>query len=78
MGDTGEKCVVAMVNSGEYTLREALVVYTTACKRCVNVLINKYLGDTEGYQEYGEEWQKANTQCAFCLPTRQLPPESDE
>lgn len=60
-----QKCVVAMVNSGDFELDEAILVMATACERCMNVLIHKYLGD-DGYEEYSEEWKKANTVCEFC------------
>ena len=62
----GQKCIVAMVNSGNYTLEQAIWVYTKACERCMNVLLHKYLNGAEGYEEFSEEWQKAHTQCDFC------------
>lgn len=61
----GQKCIIAMVNSGDYTLEQAIWVYTSACERCMNVLLHKYLG-TDGYEEYSSEWHKANTHCDFC------------
>jgi hypothetical protein len=61
-----QKCVVAMVNSGDYELDEAIVVMANACERCMNVLIHKYLNGEDGYEEYSEEWNKANTFCDFC------------
>ena len=57
---------MAMVNSGDYTLQEALVVYSTACERCTNVLAYKYLNGADGYEEYSDEWKKCNTECDFC------------
>lgn len=61
-----DECVVAMVNSGDYTLREAMAVMAQACERCGNVLIHKYLNGKDGYEEFSEEWFKANTECGFC------------
>lgn len=61
-----EDCVLAMANSGDYTLREAAVVYANACERCMNVLEYKYLNGKAGYEEFSEEWKKANTICDFC------------
>lgn len=57
---------VAMVNSGDYDLYEALAVLAQSCERCCNVLWNKYLPGVDGYAEYSEEWQKCNTVCEFC------------
>ena len=64
-GGTGE-LLVAMANSGDYTLEEAMLVYAKACERCSNVLWHKYIGGKEGYEEYSAEWKKANTVCDFC------------
>lgn len=60
------KLLVAMVNSGDYTLAEAILVYSKACERCANVLWHKYTQGKEGYEEYSEEWNKSNTNCIFC------------
>lgn len=57
-------CIVAMVNSGDYTLPEAIYVYCNSCERCTNVLENKYLG--QGYAEHSEEWERCNTSCEWC------------
>jgi len=59
-----EDLVLAMANSKDFTLSEAIIVSTTACERCINVLRNKY--GLDGYEEYSEEWKKANTSCEFC------------
>lgn len=61
-----QECIVAMVNSGDYTLEQAVWVYTHSCERCMNVLLYKYLNGKDGYQEYSEEWEKCNTECRFC------------
>ncbi len=61
-----EETILAMVNSGDYTLEEAIIVYATACERCMNVLVYKYTNGKEGYEEYSEEWKKCNTSCKFC------------
>lgn len=66
LGYMSQKCVVAMVNSGDYELDEALVINATACERCMNVLDRKYLGKEHGYEEYSEEWKKCGTVCDFC------------
>ena len=63
---SGQDCIVAMVNSGDYTLEQAIWVYANACERCMNVLLYKYLDGKDGYEEYSEEWHKANTVCDFC------------
>ena len=60
------RLAVAMVNSGDYDLYEALGVLAHCCERCYNVLLYKYLKDDDGYPEYSEEWKKANTVCEFC------------
>lgn len=73
------KLIVAMVNSGDYELDEAIGVYAHACERCMNVLWNKYLPGEDGYAEFSEEWKKCNTLCDFCkdlsrvaFPTRTI------
>ena len=63
---SGQDCIVAMVNSGDFTLEQAIWVYSNACERCMNVLLYKYLNGSEGYEEYSEEWKKCNTVCDFC------------
>lgn len=65
-GKFSQDCIVAMVNSGDYTLEEAIYVYCNACERCMNVLLYKYLDGKDGYVEFGEEWQKCNTVCDWC------------
>lgn len=64
------KCVVAMVNSGDYELDEALAVMAHACERCMNVLLHKYLNVEDGYEEYSDEWEKANTEYDFCRKSK--------
>lgn len=62
-----QKTIVAMVNSGDYTLEQAIWVFTTACERCMNVLINKYVPELgDGYEEGSEDWEKCGTSCIFC------------
>ena len=58
--------IVGMVNSGEYTLSEAISVYANCCERCANVLAWKYTNGKDGYPEFSEEWHKARTMCDFC------------
>ena len=60
------KLLVAMANSGDYTLTEAILAYSMACERCMNVLWNRYLPGEDGYAEYSEEWKKCGTSCQFC------------
>ena len=61
-----QNCIVAMVNSGDFTLEEAIYVFNNSCERCMNVLLHKYLNGEEGYPEYSEEWHKCNTVCEWC------------
>lgn len=61
-----QRCIVAMVNSGDYTLEQAIYVFGHCCERCMNVLLHKYLNGEDGYAEYSEEWQNTNTKCKFC------------
>lgn len=63
---SGQKCIVAMVNSGDFTLEEAIYVYANSCERCMNSLEYKYLNGEEGYPEFSDEWKKCNTECDFC------------
>ena len=61
-----QDCIVAMVNSGDFTLEQAIWVYANSCERCTNSLLYKYLDGKDGYEEYSDEWKKCNTQCDFC------------
>lgn len=66
IGKASEKCILAMANSGDYTLSEAIYVYGNACERCANALFYKYMNGEDGYPEGSEEWHKCNTKCEFC------------
>lgn len=66
LGRDSGRLAVAMVNSGDYDLAEALAVLAESCERCMNVLYYRYLPDEDGYAEYSEEWKQANTVCEFC------------
>ena len=61
-----QECIVAMVNSGDFTLEQAIWVYANSCERCMNALIFKYLNGADGYEEHSEEWNNCNTHCDFC------------
>lgn len=63
---SGQDCIVAMVNSGDFTLEQAIWVYANSCERCMNALLCKYLDGKDGYPEYSKEWKKCNTECDFC------------
>lgn len=60
-----EDLVMALVNSKDYTLREAIIIAANSCERCKNVLGHKY-GLDWGYKEGSEEWEKCGTLCKFC------------
>ena len=64
--NSGSDCIVAMVNSGDYTLQQAIWIYANSCERCMNALCYKYLNGTDGYPEHSEEWDKCGTVCQFC------------
>ena len=66
IGGGNQDVILAMANSGDYTLAEAMALYASCCERCCNVLAYKYLNGKDGYAEYGEEWKKANTECRYC------------
>ena len=61
-----EDVIMAMVNSGDYTLSQALMLWSQSCERCMNVLAFKYLDGKDGYPEHSNEWKKCNTVCRFC------------
>ena len=61
-----QECIVAMVNSGDFTLEHAMYVFANSYERCMNSLLYKYLDGKEGYEEYSEEWKKCGTVCDFC------------
>ena len=60
-----EDLVLAMYNSKDYTLNQAIIISSTACERCLNALAHKY-GLSWGYAEYSNEWKETNTKCEFC------------
>ena len=64
-----EKLILAMANSGDYTLKESIAILAQCCERCHNVLAYKYLKGEDGYPEYSDEWKKCNTHCDFCKDT---------
>lgn len=66
IGRANGRLIVAMVNSGDYDLYDAIAVYASACERCSNVLWHKYLPGEDGYAEFSDEWYAANTECDFC------------
>ena len=66
IGGGNEKAILAMANSGDFTLSEALAWWASACERCTNAMIWEYTNGEDGYPEYGEEWQKCNTVCEWC------------
>ena len=66
IGGGNEAVIIAMANSGDFTLSEALAVYANVCERCSNVLAYKYLNGADGYPEFSEEWKKCGTVCECC------------
>lgn len=66
IGSGNQNIILAMANSGDYTLAEAIALYASCCERCMNVLAYKYLDGKDGYEEYSEEWKKCNTVCRYC------------
>jgi len=60
-----EDLALAMANSGDYKLSEAIIILASSCERCMNALGHKY-GVDWGYPEESEEWQKAKTVCDYC------------
>jgi hypothetical protein len=66
IGGGNQDVILAMANSGDYTLAEAMALYASCCERCANVLTYKYLNGKDGYEEYSNEWKKCNTVCRYC------------
>ena len=66
IGGGNQDVILAMANSGDYTLAEAMALYASCCERCANVLAYKYLDGKDGYEEYSDEWKKCNTSCRYC------------
>lgn len=60
-----EDLVLAMANSGDYSLSEAIMVCANACSRCMNALGHRY-GLGWGYPELSATWQHAGTICDYC------------
>ena len=66
IGGGNQDVILAMANSGDYTLSEAMALYASCCERCMNVLAYKYLDGKDGYAEYSDEWKDCNTVCRYC------------
>ena len=66
IGGGNSDVILAMANSGDYTLPEAITVFGFACERCANVLAYKYLKGKDGYPEHSKQWNQCNTKCDFC------------
>lgn len=66
IGGGNQDVLLAMANSGDYTLAEAMALYASCCERCANVLAYKYLNGKDGYEEYSDEWKNCGTVCRFC------------
>lgn len=49
-----------------YEPNTAVVLCTSSCERCLNVLYYNY-GLSNGYKLFSNEWYKSNTKCDFCL-----------
>lgn len=66
-----EDLVLAIANTGEYSLSEAILIVVQSCERCMNALAHKYnIG--WGYPEHSKEWNKCGTSCEFCKEQKQL------
>ena len=66
IGDGSAPTILGMVNSGDYTLSEAIALLAECCERCSNALSYKYTDGKDGYPEYSEEWHRCNTVCDHC------------
>lgn len=66
IGGGNQDVIMAMVNSGDYTLSQALMLWSQSCERCMNVIAYKYLNGADGYEEHSEEWKRCGTVCKFC------------
>ena len=52
--------ILAMANSGDYTLSEAIIIASIACRNCRNELYQKYLGIT-----------RVPSSCLFCTDSQE-------
>lgn len=66
IGGGNQDVILAMANSGDYTLAESMAIYASCCERCMNVLAYKYLNGKDGYAEYSDEWKLCITSCRYC------------
>ena len=66
VGICNDTTILAMANSGDYTLGEAMLAYSKACEKCSNVLAYKYSNGKEGYAENSKDWKQCNTSCLWC------------
>lgn len=47
------------------SLERAILLAGNSCERCMNVLYYRH-GLADGYEEFSEDWIKANTRCKLC------------
>lgn len=60
------KLVTAMVRSGDFDAREAIIVVTDCCERCLNILLKMYLNKPCTEESYlSSKWERP---CDFCDP----------
>jgi len=71
IGSGVEKIIMEMVNSGDYTLSQAVRLLATCCERCTYVVAHKYTNGEEGYPEFSEEWKDCGTICRYCKEEEQ-------
>lgn len=73
ISDVGEyqDLIISMVQSGDFTINEAILTIGLACQRCRNVLYNIYKpinddGSINGYPLLSNKWKACNDSCQFC------------
>jgi len=62
-----DNIALAMANSGNYTLKESIIILARCCERCTNAFAFTY-NVPGGYPEYSLEWCECNTECDYCKP----------
>lgn len=61
--------IIAMVVSGDFTLKEAMYAVAYACDRCRHALLWKYKeyhNRTDGYSDKSDEFRDSLARCHFC------------
>lgn len=77
IGRSSQDLILAIANSGDYTLGESVILVAECCERCLNAISYKYTKGKEGYPEGSDEWKRCGTVCTFCKDIKEKEKHGD-